>query len=304
MFPPHGFWVGAKAYYTETHSATRYNRASPRFNRNMDLSLRWRVVWFLCALFAGTAAAQTYEPVPGQPGKDVVWIPTPNHAVDKMLDMAQVTARDFVIDLGSGDGRNLIAAAKRGARALGVEYNADLVALSKRAAADAGVADKVTIVQGDMFEADISQATVMMLFLLPNHLSRLAPQFLRLKPGTRIVSNTYEIGGGWEPDLLEQAQPCKSWCSLALYVVPARAAGNWRLGEDEWLFLEQSYQKLTGTYQIGGVAVAIDGGRLVGEEIRFRVNQVAYVGRVSDGVMMGTATGRVSREWRAHRTGE
>lgn len=261
-----------------------------------------KLLHFICvgALFVTCAAAQQYQPVPGQPGKDVVWIPTPEHAVDKMLDMAQVTARDFVIDLGSGDGRNLIAAAKRGARALGVEYNPDLVALSQRAAADAGVADKVTIKHGDMFEADISQATVMTLFLLPNHLARLAPQFLKLKPGTRIVSNTYEIGGGWEPDETAQAQPCKSWCVVVLYVVPAQVAGTWRLGDDEWLTLEQSYQKIYGTYQIGGVAVPVE-GRLKGEDIRFTVNQVAYVGRVSGNAMMGTAKGNIVREWRAHK---
>ena len=259
-----------------------------------------RVLVISCLLALG-AAAQTYQPVPGQPGKDVVWIPTPDHAVDKMLDMAQVSASDYVIDLGSGDGRNLIAAAKRGARALGVEYNPDLVALAKRAAADAGVADKVTIVQGDMFEADISKATVMTLFLLPNHLSRLAPQFLKLKPGTRIVSNTYEIGGGWEPDETAQAQPCKSWCVVVLYVVPAQVAGTWRLGEDEWLMLEQSYQKIYGTYQIGGVAVPIDNGRLRGEDIRFTVNQVAYTGRISGDGIAGVAKGRVTREWRASR---
>jgi SAM-dependent methyltransferase len=262
--------------------------------------MTFRSLACLCCLLAACAAAQTYQPVPGQPGKDVVWIPTPDHAVDKMLDMAQVTARDYVIDLGSGDGRNLIAAAKRGARALGVEYNPDLVALSKRAAADAGVADKVTIVQGDMFEADISRATVLTLFLLPNHLSRLAPQFLKLKPGTRIVSNTYEIGGGWEPDKTAQAQPCKSWCVVVLYVVPAQVAGTWRLGEDEWLTLEQSYQKVYGTYHLSGVAVAIDNGRLRGEEIRFTVNQVEYTGRVAGDSMTGSAKGRVTREWRAH----
>lgn len=270
----------------------------------MDLLPRLFAALYVCALLASQAAAQTYQPVPGQPGKDVVWIPTPDHAVEKMLDMARVTPNDYVIDLGSGDGRNLIAAAKRGARAFGVEYNADLVEFSKQAVAKAGVADKVTIVQGDMFAADISKATVMMLFLLPNHLSKLAPQFLKLKPGTRIVSNTYEIGGGWEPDVVEQAQPCLSWCSLAMYVVPARAAGTWRLGEDEWLLLEQSYQRISGTYRISGVDVAIENGQLLGEEIRFTVNQVEYVGRVSGNGMIGTAKGRVSRDWRATRSGE
>lgn len=266
------------------------------------IRLLWLLALLQLALCAGNAAAQSpsaYAPVPGQPGKDVVWIPTPDHAVDKMLDMAQVTARDFVIDLGSGDGRNLIAAARRGARAMGVEYNPDLVALSRRAAAEAGVSDRVSIVQGDMFEADISKATVMMLFLLPNHLNRLGPQFLKLKPGTRIVSNTYEIGGGWEPDQTAQAQPCKSWCVVVLYVVPAQVAGTWRLGDDEWLTLDQRYQKIDGTYQIGGVSVPIENGRLLGEEIRFTVNEVVYTGRVSGNALSGTAKGRVTRDWRA-----
>ncbi|MBM3344375.1 MAG: class I SAM-dependent methyltransferase [Betaproteobacteria bacterium] len=296
------FVMDVYAYYTghTAGAARRYNRPPTRIGHYVKRLLSLLGLLF----FIGTAVAQTFKPTPGMPGKDVVWIPTPNHAVEKMLDMAKVTAQDFVIDLGSGDGRNLIAAAKRGARAHGVEYNPDLVEYSRRAAAQAGVADKVTIVQGDMFAADISQATVMMLFLLPNHLNKLAPTFLKLRPGTRIVSNTYEIGGGWEPDVVEQAQPCLSWCSMVMYVVPARAAGSWRLGEDEWLWLEQRYQELFGTYRIGGVDVAIENGRLLGEEIRFTVNQVEYVGRVSGNSMSGSAKGRVSREWRATRTSE
>src|ERR1041384_3891060 len=131
-------------------------------------------------------AAKEFEPQVGQEGKDVIWVPTPQALVEKMLDMAKVTSSDYVIDLGSGDGRNVIAAARRGARALGVEYNPDLVSLSKRAAAAAGVEKLATFVQGDMFEADISQATVLMLFLLPSHLERLAPRFLALRPGARI----------------------------------------------------------------------------------------------------------------------
>jgi SAM-dependent methyltransferase len=274
--------------------------------RIMKDSLRLRCAICVCALLATTTAlcAQTYAPVPGQPGKDVVWIPTPDHAVEKMLDMARVTADDYVVDLGSGDGRNLIAAAKRGARALGVEYNPDLAALSRRIAAKAGVADRVTIVQGDMFEADISQATVLTLFLLPNHLSRLAPRFLKLRPGTRIVSNTYEIGGGWEPDQVEQAQPCKSWCSIVLYVVPAPVAGTWQLGRDECLTLEQHYQHISGMYEISGVAVPIDNGRLSGNDVRFTINSVEYTGRVAGNAMSGTVSGRVSRAWRATRVAD
>ena len=242
-------------------------------------------------LCAGLAAAQApdYKPVPGQPGKDVVWIPTPEDTVEKMLDMAKVTAADTVIDLGSGDGRNVIAAARRGAKALGVEYNPDLVALSKRAAAAAGVADKATFAQGDMFEADISQATVLMLFLLPDHLKRLAPKFLKLKPGARIVSNTYGIGEGWEPDATTRGVPCTSWCVAMMYVVPAKAGGTWRLSDGSTLFLEQSYQKLSGTLVEYGIELPIEDGLLNGEEISFTCNRVRYSGRVSDGAIRGVA---------------
>lgn len=262
-----------------------------------------RCVWLSLVLAASVAFAQApsepYQPVAGQPGKDVVWIPTPDITLEQMLNMAQVTSSDTVIDLGSGDGRMVIAAARRGARAHGVEFNPDLVALSQRAAAAAGVSDKATFTQGDMFLADISQATVMPLFLLPNHLSTLAPKFLSLKPGARIVSNTYEIGDGWEPDETVRTQPCNSWCIAHLYVVPAQAAGAWQVAPGEWLHLEQYYQKLYGSYQIDNVAVAIENGRLRGEEIRFTVNSVVYTGRVSGNTMSGVATGRVTRAWRA-----
>ena len=173
----------------------------------------------------GTATAQTPsrepdEPYVGQPGKDVVWVPTPPTLVEKMLDMAQVTPRDFVIDLGSGDGRNVIAAAKRGARALGVEYEPTLVQLSRRRAAAEGVSERATFVQGDMFEADISQATVLALFLLPDNLAQLKPKFERLRPGTRIVTNGYQITG-WEPiDVGVAGGDCAPWCTAYLYRVP------------------------------------------------------------------------------------
>lgn len=250
---------------------------------------------------AAAAVAQTpdYTPVPGQPGKDVVWIPTPEDTVEKMLDMARVTPRDYVIDLGSGDGRNVIAAARRGARALGVEYNPDLVALSQRAAAAAGVSDKATFRLGDMFEADISQATVLMLFLLPDHLARLAPKFLHLKPGARIVSNTYSIGGGWEPDETTRGEPCTSWCVAMLYVVPAQVAGTWRLADGSILTLEQDFQKISGTLETYGIVLPLENGRLNGEDIRFTVNRIHYTGRVGGGTLKGSSQGRVKRAWSA-----
>ncbi|MDB5864691.1 MAG: methyltransferase, partial [Betaproteobacteria bacterium] len=157
---------------------------------------------FICSAAAGAPAQtvdETFKPSVGQEGKDVVWVPTPPVLVEKMLDMARVTPQDFVMDLGSGDGRNVIAAAKRGARALGVEYNPKMVEFSTRTAEQEGVADKAKFVQGDMYEADISQATVLALFLLPENLRKLTQKFLDLNPGTRIVANHFGIDG-WEAD--------------------------------------------------------------------------------------------------------
>ena len=239
----------------------------------------------------------------GQEGKDVVWIPTPNAMVDKMLDMARVTEHDFVIDLGSGDGRNVIAAARRGARALGIEYNPQLVELSRHTATALGVADKAAFVQGDMFEADIGKATVLVLFLIPDNLARLAPKFLRLRPGTRIVSNTYEIGGGWEPDEIDRLEACASWCVGHLYIVPAHVAGTWRLGDGE-LVLDQAFQNVSGTYDANGISLPVENGVLRGEQIHFTINAVEYSGRVTGDSIEGTAKGRTARSWKATRVGD
>jgi precorrin-6B methylase 2 len=228
---------------------------------------------------------QTYEPTPGQAGKDVVWVPTPQELVDKMLDMAQVTPQDIVMDLGSGDGRNIIAAAKRGARAIGVEYNPDMVALSRRRAKEAGVADRATFIEGDMFEADISKATVLALFLLPSNLDKLAPKFLTLKPGTRIVNNTFNVTG-WEADATEKVEgSCTSWCTAMLNIVPAQVAGTWQLGAKD-LVLTQEFQIVSGTL----AASPISDGRLKGDQFTFKAGDTQYSGRVSADRIEGTAT--------------
>jgi SAM-dependent methyltransferase len=228
--------------------------------------------------------------VVGQEGKDVVWVPTPQVTVEKMLDVARVTPQDFVMDLGSGDGRNIIAAAKRGARALGVEYNADMVGLARRVAAQEGVADKATFVQGDMYEADISQATVLALFLLPENLDRLAPKFLALNPGTRIVVNQFWIEG-WNADETQRAEgDCGSWCNVLLIIVPARVAGTWRLLAGE-LTLAQRYQTLSGTLTTGGTELQISGGRLLGDQITFTAGGITYAGRVRGERMEGAGGG-------------
>lgn len=223
---------------------------------------------FVLLLGAGASAQsqqKPYEPEVGQGGKDVVWVPTPPALVEKMLDMAQVTAADVVMDLGSGDGRNIIAAAKRGARAIGVEYNPDMVALSTRLAAEAGVAGRATFIEGDMYTADISKATVMALFLLPANLEKLRDTFLALAPGTRLVMNTFDIPD-WASDQKDTlGEGCVSWCTAHLYYVPAPVAGRWTTSRGE-LTLRQAFQMVAGTLTSGGVEVAVS-GRLRGAEL-------------------------------------
>lgn len=263
-------------------------------------------VFLLCVALAAsggvlaqTGSGESYQPASGQPGKDTVWVPTPYPLLEKMLDMARVTPQDYVIDLGSGDGRNVIMAAKRGARALGVEFNPEMVALARRNAAKEGVADKAQFVQGDMFEADISQATVLALFLLPDNLRRLTPKFQsQLKPGTRLVMNGFPIPE-WAPDATEQASgDCANWCTSHLYYAPARVGGSWRLGPDTLRF-EQNFQMLSGT--LGKTPIA--DGRLKGEEISFTVGDTQYTGRVKGNAMSGDMKGPRSGQWKATRLG-
>lgn len=271
------------------------------FQRSM---LRALVAWVLLSGAAHTAHAQEaadkpFEPVVGQEGKDVIWVPTPQVLVEKMLDLARVTPKDFVMDLGSGDGRNIIAAAKRGARARGVEYNPNMIELSRRNAEQAGVADKAEFVQGDMYEADISEATVMALFLLPENLRKLTPKFLALKPGSRIVANAFGIDG-WDADRTGRASgDCGSWCTALLYIVPAPVAGTWKLGEGE-LKLEQKFQVVTGTLSSGGRRVSVN-GRLDGERITFTAGNNEYSGIVSGHTMHGRVKGMTSGPWNASR---
>src|SRR5262245_31532593 len=264
-----------------------------------------------CVLLLGawtaSAAEQSsggfYEPIVGQEGKDVVWVPTPQVLVEKMLDMARVTPKDFVMDLGSGDGRNVIAAAKRGARALGVEYNPDMVELSRRIAVKEGVSERAQFVQGDMYEADVSKATVLALFLLTENLNKLVPKFLDMKPGARIVVNGFEIDG-WSADETGKAGgECGSWCTAYLYIVPARVNGAWRLGDGE-LRLEQKFQQITGTLATNGAITPITFGRLRGDEIRLTVAGVSYVGRVNGNTMRGEVKGGTVAAWTAVRKPE
>ena len=263
---------------------------------NIARTISTAVALWAAALAAGEVIAQSVEPTAGQAGKDVVWIPTPPELVERMLDIAAVTRDDFVIDLGSGDGRNVIAAAKRGARALGVEFNPDLVELSRNRAADAHVADRAAFVQGDMYEADLSKATVLALFLKPENLDRMRDKFLAMKPGARIVLNTFPISD-WDPDVTETiGPPCKVWCTVMLVIVPARVQGDWTIG-DTTMSLRQDFQFVRGT--IGNQKVT---GRLRGAQITLTAGDREYSGQVSGDRMEGTTltAGRLSA-WAATR---
>jgi methyltransferase family protein len=251
------------------------------------------------ALVAQTATQQKpFEPSVGQAGKDVVWVPTSDALVAKMLDMAKVTPQDFVIDLGSGDGRTVIAAAKRGAGALGIEYNPDMVELSKKNAAAAGVADKATFMKADLFESDFSKATVVTMFLLPQINLQLRPKILDMKPGTRVVSNTFTMED-WEPDETATLEnDCSSWCTALFWVVPAKVQGTWRMPQGE-LTLRQKFQTLQGS--LGNIKILE--GRLTGNEIWFNAGGAKYTGRVNGNSMQGTVSGGSGGSWSATKTG-
>jgi SAM-dependent methyltransferase len=244
--------------------------------------------------------AKEYEPQVGQRGKDVVWVPTAQALVDKMLDMAKVTPSDYVIDLGSGDGRTVITAAQRGAKALGIEYNPDMVELSKRNAAKAGVGDKAVFVKGDIFETDFSQATVLTLFLLPDLNVKLRPTILDMKPGTRVVSNSFSMGDWQADDTAGADEGCTSFCRAYFWIVPAKVGGAWKLAEGE-LVLEQSYQVVSGTLKSGNVIAPVK-GKLRGDEITFTAGGTEYTGRVSGSTMEGTSkSGGTEAKWQAAR---
>jgi len=255
---------------------------------------------FLACGLAQAQPAKEYEPSVGQEGKDVVWVPTPQELVDKMLDMAKVTPKDYVIDLGSGDGRTVITAAKRGSKALGIEYNPDMVELSKRNAAKEGVGDKANFVKADLFESDFSQAQVITMFLLPSINIKLRPKILNLKPGTRIVSNSFDMED-WKADETATASGCDHWCTAHLWIVPAKVGGTWKLPQGE-LNLKQTFQMISGMLRNGNVTTPIS-GKLNGDQISFTAGAAHYTGRVNGNAIEGTVKGGSDGKWTATRAG-
>lgn len=246
--------------------------------------------------------AAPFEPTVGQSGKDVVWVPSPQALVDRMLDMANVTPADYLIDLGSGDGRTVITAAKRGISAMGIEYNPDMVALSKFNAEKEGVSDKAQFVKADLFESDFSKATVITMFLLPDINRRLRPKILEMKPGTRIVSNTFDMGD-WQPDqTIDAGGDCRSYCRALFWVVPAKVDGAWKTGQGE-LKIDQKYQRFVGSLTgSGNVVATITDGKLTGDEISFTAGNVQYTGKVAGNTIEGVAkTSSGETPWKATR---
>jgi len=269
--------------------------------------VRYSVMAFCISLFMAGAFAQApaangqFQPSVGQPGKDVVWVPTPQVLVDKMLDMAKATPQDYVMDLGSGDGRTVITAAKRGIRALGVEYNPDMVELSKRNAAAEKVTDRATFVKADLFETDFSQATVITMFLLPDINLKLRPKILDLKPGTRIVSNSFRMGDWSADETATISNGCETYCTALLWIVPAKVAGTWKSAQDE-VRITQEFQMISGTVNSGGRSTPITNGKMVGDQITFTAGTSQYTGRVNGNGIEGTIrTGANSAVWRATR---
>jgi SAM-dependent methyltransferase len=259
------------------------------------------------SVIAASACAQAqsgkaeFEPQVGQEGKDVIWVPTPQLLVDKMLDIAKVTPKDYVIDLGSGDGRTVITAAKRGSKALGIEYNPDMVELSKRNAAKEGVSDRASFVKADLFESDFSQAQVITMFLLPDINIRLRPKILDLKPGTRIVSNSFTMGEWSADDTVNVKDGCVSYCTAYLWIVPAKVEGSWQLAQGA-LTLKQSFQMISGTLKTGNSSTPIANGKLNGDQITFNAGGALYTGRVSGNVMEGSIS--TGGNWKATRAGK
>ena len=281
----------------------------------LTLPIRHLLAAFLLPLalaLPGCAIAQDkdYTPTVGQEGKDVIWVPTPQALVEKMLDMAKLTAKDIHYDLGSGDGRTVIAAAKRGAQAFGVEYNPDMVALSERAAAKEGVSARAKFINGDIFQTDFSKATVLTLYLLPSLNIKLRPTILKMKPGTRVVSHAFSMDD-WQADQTENVEGRTGY----LWIVPAPVEGSWRWNgsgsgpKDYQVKLRQQFQKVEGEVVLDGKPGQLRDVKLTGDQISFTVLDASGVrrdfsGRVAGNAMQGVVKlpdGSSEAKWSATR---
>jgi hypothetical protein len=240
--------------------------------------------------FAMAEGKKPFEPQVGQAGKDVIWVPTPEALVQKMHDLTHTGPNDIHYDLGSGDGRSVIEGARRGAQAFGVEYNPDMVALSRAAAAKEQLKGTATFIEGDIFKTDFSKANVITLYLLTSLNARLRPIILEMRPGTRVTSNSFDMGD-WRPDTTVNGFEGCQYCTAHYWMVPAKVAGTWKL-EDGEIALEQRYQMIMGSVRTGGKTVTISGGKLTGADIEFTAGDTKYTGKVDGNTMEGTAGGK------------
>ena len=255
------------------------------------------------ASWGQAAKSGEFTPQVGQAGKDVIWVPTPDELVERMLRMAQTTSSDFVMDLGSGDGRTVIAAAKKfGAKAMGIEYNPDMVTLSQRNAQREGVTAMATFMKADLFETDFSQATVITMYLLPGINAKLKPKILNLKPGLRVVSHAFDMED-WQPDQIDSFDGRRAM----LWIVPAKVAGTWKLrigeGSENDLSLTQRYQVLEGSLRQGKLSAGLREPHLSGDRISFSLMDLSgtpqmFSGRVTGDSMSGTVRSAAGTEMR------
>src|SRR5712692_453693 len=264
-----------------------------------------RFAALLAALLVASGAAaqqQKFEPQVGQAGKDVIWVPTPDDVVDRMLTMAQVTPSDFVMDLGSGDGKIAIAAARKfGARSLGIEYNPDMVKLAQDNAQMAGVAEKASFRRADIFATDFSQASVITLYLLPALNMKLRPQILSMRPGTRVASHSFNMED-WEADEISTLDGRRAY----FWIVPANVMGTWNLelnSQRMEMALEQTFQKIGGSVSLGHAQGGLREARLRGASIAFAYVDSAgvrrdFTGRVSGSRMEGSFRDEKGQEGR------
>jgi hypothetical protein len=258
-----------------THAPPFFTK-SHEFSKELIMKLSRFLLYVLLASWLNLAFASTttnsaeYKPKVGQEGKDVIWVPTPEGLIDKMLAAAKVNDKDTLFDLGAGDGIIAITAARKyGAKSVGIEYNPDMAQFARRKVAEAGLTDKVKIITGDIFQEDFSSATVITLYLMPHLNLKLRPILLKMKPGTRVVSNTFTMGE-WEPDETVFDQHWKGY----FWVVPAQIEGAWVMtgmeGGPLRLNISQSFQNIGGTLTRGGQTLTLLGAKLRGDEVKFQ----------------------------------
>jgi SAM-dependent methyltransferase len=261
--------------------------------RTLARPLALAAACLLTAAFAVDADARDrqecerdYKPQVGQSGKDVVWVPTPDELVQRMLRMAKVTPQDLVYDLGAGDGKIAIAAGKLGANAVGIEYNPDMAKLANCLVTADGVTSKTKIIQGDIFKEDFSKATVITMYLLPELNLCVRHRILAMKPGTRVTSHQFTMGD-WEADETSEFE----YRTAYLWIVPARVDGTWALrdanGATTTVNLTQTFQKLSGEVVSGAPKQPLVGATLRGDQLRFAFNDDKGVTRSFTGTVRG-----------------